>query len=345
MEVKSCRVTVDRMFMFVYRIITISCQNITGKKYNKKYQDFLLHSTVITNKNSDGITTYSLSLFGIMLAFSIIRYCDMNKLKYGLYHKDIALPDYYDKIAFNYEDKLPLIFGKWDILKHILRLFSAYNFDIILDKDFRLRDDERISIIRGGNKELFDASREIVLQTREQMGYFLRAGRSVWPGHIPGMLNEYYAEQNNDTDYLMKNNFEVSGNLDLSRVSIIAQNLIRIMILLNPLEHGFSDLFQLSQEGARELSFRFEKFFEDEITALYYFHLYYEYGFDTRINKPASYYYSSTNRKNKPMFLPKRCLELIIQNDKKKPLIGEWYDGWIEDISNLQKEVYDILKR
>jgi hypothetical protein len=45
------------------------------------------------------------------------------------------------------------------------------------------------------------------------------------------------------------------------------------------------------------------------------------------------------------MFLPKRCLELIIQNDKKKPLIGEWYHGWIEDISNLQKEVYDIFKR
>ena len=319
-------------------------QNVLGKKHNKKYQDFLLHSTITIEENNDGIRKYALSLFGIMLALSIIRYHDMNKLKQGLYYTDISLPDYYDKIASNYEDKLPLIFGKWDTLKDVLRLFSVYNFDIILDKDFGLRDSYKISILRGGNKELFDSIREIVFQTRDQMKYFLVAGRSVWPEHIPGMLNEYYVEQSNDGDYLMKSNFDVRDNLDLTRVNIIAKNLIEIKILLDPLEHGFSELFQLSPEEISELLRGFEKFFEDEITAFYYFHLYYEHGFNTIIHKPASYYYSLINRGNKPVFLPKRCLELILQMDKKKPLIKEWYNEWIEDISNLQKRIYEILE-
>jgi hypothetical protein len=176
------------------------------------------------------------------------------------------------------------------------------------------------------------------------MKYFLGAGRSVWPEHIPGMLLEYYVEQSNDGDYLMKNNFDVHDNLDLTRVNIIAKNLIKIKILLDPLEHGFSELFRLSPEEISELLRRFEKFFEDEITAFYYFHLYYEHGFNTIIHKPASYYYSLFNRGNKPVFLPKRCLELILQMDEKKPLIKEWYNKWIEDISNLQKRIYEILE-
>jgi hypothetical protein len=117
------------------------------------------------------------------------------------------------------------------------------------------------------------------------------------------------------------------------------------MILLDPLEYGFSELVSLRPEAIREISCRFEELFADEITALYYFHLYYDYGFETRINKSARYYYSSSITNNDvkfPTLLPKSCLKLILQNSSK-PLISEWYNGWMKDISSLQKEIYEIL--
>ena len=78
----------------------------------------------------------------------------MDKLKHGLYYNNVSFAEYYDKIASNYTDKLPFIFGKWKVLKNILRLYSAYNFDVVIDKEIRFRDYDKFSVIRGGNKEL-----------------------------------------------------------------------------------------------------------------------------------------------------------------------------------------------
>jgi hypothetical protein len=41
---------------------------------------------------------------------------------------------------------------------------------------------------------------------------------------------------------------------------------------------------------------------------------------------------------------PKDCLALILQNDKERPLISEWFYRWIQDITNLQNEIYGYLK-
>ena len=43
------------------------------------------------------------------------RHADADKLR--LFFEDIPLEEYFDKIALNYHDKLPLIFGKWSLLK------------------------------------------------------------------------------------------------------------------------------------------------------------------------------------------------------------------------------------
>lgn len=92
-----------------------------------------------TNENS-----YELSLFGVALALATISYNDRHRLKHGLHYQNIGYPDYFDNIIHNYQHKLPLIFGKWRILKSILKLFSAYNFDVILDKELR-RDFTQLS--------------------------------------------------------------------------------------------------------------------------------------------------------------------------------------------------------
>ena len=148
-------------------------QNIVGKKHNKKYWDFLLKSSITTIKNN-GIETYELSLFGIILALTLVRLYDKGALRHGLYYREISYSDYCDTIASNYQHKLPLIFGKWNLLKDILRLLSAYNFDIILDKEIRLKDSNKISILRGGNKEILDSIQEIVLASSSTIGGICR---------------------------------------------------------------------------------------------------------------------------------------------------------------------------
>jgi len=63
----------------------------------------------------------------------------------------------------------------------------------------------------GGNKELLNSIREIVFQNRQQLEDFAKAGRNVWPEHIPGLLYAYEVSKNQDGDYLMKNNFDFHG--------------------------------------------------------------------------------------------------------------------------------------
>src|SRR6185437_13925330 len=68
---------------------------------------------------------------------------------------------YYNTIASNYPDKLPLIFGKWKLLK------DALNFDFFLSLfDYLFLDKSEISslsVLLGGNKEIYDNIRSDTL--------------------------------------------------------------------------------------------------------------------------------------------------------------------------------------
>jgi len=71
-------------------------QSIIGKKHNRKYWDFLLHNSVIIIQNRQGIMTYELSLFGIILVLTLVRFHDMGKLNHRLYYGEISFSNYYD---------------------------------------------------------------------------------------------------------------------------------------------------------------------------------------------------------------------------------------------------------
>lgn len=317
-------------------------QDIVGKKYNKKYWDFLLKSSITAKKNNDGIETYELSLFGIILALRLVRLFDKNVLRHGLYYREISFADYYDTIASNYQHKLPLIFGKWKLLKDILRLFSAYNFDIILDKEIRLKDSNRISILRGGNKELTDGIQEIVLEARQQLEEFANVGSVVWLNYITEVKYEWEGPRQQDYDYMMDNDVNVQGRPDPQKVYAPIKKLNEIILSLNPIE-GLSRSTDQQPEVIEEISHQMEELFADEITALYYFNLYFEYDFNTRISESAKY--SDNNNTLSPISSkPKSCLFSIIHNDKEKPLLLKWFHGWMHAIFSLQTELYEALK-
>ena len=99
------------------------------------------------------------------------------------------------------------------------------------------------------------------------------------------------------------------------------------------------------RDTVEKISIMMEQFFVDEITALYYFNLYYDHEFDTRINRPAKYYDSIIDANKFPESpIPKECLLSILHNDKEKPAIMKWFYKWMEDIGSLYKEISETFK-
>jgi hypothetical protein len=102
---------------------------------------------------------YELSLIGVLLMLAIKSLTIRDK---------ISIPSSakfsYNKIASNYKDKLPLIFGKWDLLKKSILDFDSFPsiFDyLFLDKSEILS----LSVLLGGNKEIYDNIRSAALST------------------------------------------------------------------------------------------------------------------------------------------------------------------------------------
>jgi len=108
--------------------------------------DHLLIVTVRTKKEKEkNNEKYELSLLGVLLVLAMISF----KRKKG----DNTYFNYYDTVASNYREKLPLIFGKWRLLEKSLddRLYKYLDY-LFLDKAEILS----LSVSLGGNKEIYD---------------------------------------------------------------------------------------------------------------------------------------------------------------------------------------------
>ena len=320
-------------------------QNIIGKAKNKKYQDFLLHCIVTTLCDTQqSKKTYELTLFGLLLTLSLVRIYDMEKLKHGLHYSGITYSEYFDKIALNYKDKLPLVFGKWKLLKNILGIFSDYNFDILLDREI-LTMSRNLSVARGGNKELFDGLKEVALQTRQQIGDFVNAGLHVWLNYPLEMRFKYEGRKNQYKDYYIDSEADALERPNAQKVYPLMKKINQLNTVLNPLEYAIEPVSS-RLEYIREVSHHLEELFADEVTAFYYFNLYYEFEFQSRIQSATKYYSSLKDiRPYLPKLQrPKDCLSLILEQDKNKPLIKEWLHNLTRDIVKLQKETYETLE-
>ena len=136
----------------------ISYSTTTPKSLDKLYPLFLRHNLIkVINDNSN--TKYELSLFGVILVIKLLQYYNIHN-KENHYYNQFTFLDYFGKIVRNYREKIPLVFGKWYILKKILKNYAIYNLDVIIDPDDSLNE-RQISISLGGNKELYYGIKEI----------------------------------------------------------------------------------------------------------------------------------------------------------------------------------------
>ena len=110
--------------------------------------------------------------------------------KLRLFFEDISLQEYFDKIALNYPDKLPLIFGKWSLLKEELgSLFLYDNFDFLLyNRAFSFNMGN--SIWLGGNKEFCDSLQALSDRSVEMLKVLFIQGRDMLESFHKKVLSE-----------------------------------------------------------------------------------------------------------------------------------------------------------
>jgi hypothetical protein len=176
------------------------------------------------------------------------------------------------------------------------------------------------------------------------LGTFANAGQTSWLNYTSAVPYKFEVQKNKFEDYMLTHDIEVQGQPDQERCKSIRKKLTKILFGLNPIEQGFSGSIKLQPNELIEMSKEFEEQFADEITALYYFHLFYEYEFNTRVSTPKKYYSSVDRNYQIPVSLmPKKCLTLIIQKDQGKASLREWFYRWMYDINILQSEISRVL--
>jgi hypothetical protein len=352
----------------------------THKIYNTESPgDFLLRYTVVVKKGLKDNILLQLSLFGIILVLTLVRYNDMGRLKHGLYFSNITYEQYYDQIASNYKNKLPLIFGKWYLLKQILKVFAAYNFDTILDKETRSRSMDKL-LLAGGKKELYDSNRAIGLHTQKQIGELQVKGLEILLNYMSNPARYVLLSENN-----MR-----ADNDNLTKIEALYAKLHEITTLLSsPLKYDPTSYIEMLTQGsidkstATQLSRFYEidnidELFGNEITSLYYLSMFNENTF--QVIHPTNYYNglmskAKSNLKQKSLSIndkeldhlqkqkqkeedrysimpdslglpPKERLVSILESDDT---IREWFSKWLGDLLNYQNKtmniIYDEIKK
>jgi hypothetical protein len=290
------------------------------------HDDLLLHDNIIIKQNAFGKPIFELSLLGIMLVLTLIRYDKRSNLKHGLYYHDVSHEEYYDKIANNYKERLPLIFGKWHLLKRVLGVLTIYNFDIILDKEYRVKESEK-SIANRGSKEFYVSIESLREYTRVEMINIQSIGLEMLLNYKAGAIHQ---------------------NPNIKKMQPIISKILEISCLLSPLEYDPSSFietmketltnscgFESNQIQAISRSYEtetIEKAFADLISFFYYLNL----------NSESLEVISTTNPQDihslLERFYPLPPRQIAISIFRRDHDVREWFSGWIMDLVNHEHE-------
>jgi hypothetical protein len=331
----------------------------------EQYSDFLEHCTVIVRQNGTSEPSYELSLFGIGLLIHVIRQCTMCRLSLFF---NIPLEGYYEKISSNYADSLPLIFGKWSLLRKYLKVWSVYNFDIILVEEQARSRVMDIPLISGGLKEFYQNMHSIAFSISKQLNELFQTG-----------LAAYNHFKNSRIEYLLNTETKPRKTEDANHI----EKIISVHQKLEEMhaQSRFADpvLYQeelFEKENKKYVNdARFEKVlqteknqnyhsvvntlqeaFSEEITFVYYLNLLLDsyvplmpasYGVNTMwtesikelIKKLPSRDISSISSVPVPLS-PKDRLAKILSKDSD---IKNHISVWIKDVSNYQREAEELI--
>jgi hypothetical protein len=329
----------------------------------ERYLDFLQHCIINVHRNyATGLQTYELSLFGIILVMMLIRKHDRDPTAH-LFEKELTLAEYYYKIASNYEDKLPLIFGKihWHLSRKYLKDMSVYNFDIVLCDEKTRSSTENLPVFMKGSKEFYQNMLSLSLYNSKQVNEIFDIGlsefnRYVYENRDRSLNKEEYPKEKDDS-YIQKVNpvYKKLQQIHLSleyRDPMVFQDQIAQEEYKKYVKSALtSPATEASVPTNISAMDAVEKAFAKEITFLYYLSLYREVyipvifpnkGFDSIMPELLSETVKRiSSQKSANLSLPqvwslRERLQRILRHDKE---LKDWFCSCMKEIIEYQNQV------
>jgi len=296
--------------------------------YREFTAGFDVMSLAIYEDTSKEEKKYELSLFGVMLVLTIIRHFyygiddlyNSQDLPIDLYYNDLDLNSYYDIIATNYHDKLPLIFGKWNLLKKNFRsrLYDNFDFAIYKNPNNNTFDSSILSEMYKGNKEFYN---DLTLMSDNNLRYlneFFTKGISTYESY----KKKYSAKINNSI--VSKKLFELADLIDyLSKIN-------------NIIKPDYDDGNDITIGPSKPLLKKFENSFVITFTFLFFLNMNIPHYL---LHKKDSIETETTKtflieKEEREVGNPTQRLLAVVDKDKE---IKKWLSDWIKDILDYRK--------
>ena len=297
--------------------------------YREPTAGFGVMSLAIDEDTSKKEKKYELSLFGVMLVLTIIRHFyygiddlyNSQDLRMNLYYTDLKLNSYYDVIATNYHKKLPLIFGKWNLLKKNFqsRLYDNFDFTIYKNPHNNTFDSSLLSEMSQGNKEFYN---DLALMSDNNLRYlneFFTIGKSIYESY----KKKYSAKIDNSV--VSKKLFQLGD---------IIYYFLKINDIVKP---DYDDGNDIIIGPSKPLLKKFENSFAITFTFLFYINMNIP---QYLLHKKDSIKTESTKiflveKEEREIGNPKQRLLSVINKDEE---IKKWLYDWIQDILEYRKK-------
>lgn len=253
---------------------------------------------------------------------------------------------YYDKIASYYPEKLPMIFGKWKLLRRHLRFdwFPTIFDYLFIDKTEILS----LSILLGGNKEIYDNIRSAMLNTVSKFAMVYNAGTLALDSDYPDEFrdNMHYSLMEAKLD-------EINMLLRYSSVESFIQYMMkRKKELLDSnyahvsLEYKDMPAWKVSQQmeidwEEKKLNFLDELHYIENAIAEEFSFLFFIGLLRENDSKASDYPITISIPESPGLVCPKWFLQRVLHDDTE---IRNKLLGWIDETLNYQKLALEKIK-
>jgi hypothetical protein len=147
-----------------------------------QYYNFVSHLLIRAIENKTGEKRYELTLFGVILTLTMVQAYSLISWKvfFNQFLNQSGNTNYPSRIALNYKDKLPLIFGKWNLLKDAFFDIDhlMMNFGLVIYKETR-KPLILSSVTMGGVKEYYENTLDIASFRSLKLTEIYKSGVSV----------------------------------------------------------------------------------------------------------------------------------------------------------------------
>lgn len=293
------------------------------KHYVSKFRQMFLEHCFIVSRAIERGKIFKLSILGIIL---FLTYVHRKYYNSSTFIK--RLTEYYEAIALNYGNVLPLIFGKWPILKKRLK-YMAMDFGVILDKESRYNGKYSTSVVLGGVNEYYENMKNIVRHNIMTTTDIYNAGYDTFQE----ILNRGRTEkrQNKSKSHKIKTTLS-----DTAKVKPVVQKIYEIsqMMRYQEAEINVRELFQ-GQQIVSPIE-TYSRLVQDEITFVYYINLLARYhGLGLNLSFEEEFLKNPTRLGN-----PHKILTKLLEEDDE---IDRWFTDWMKDIRIYQNEISKII--